>query len=135
MYRSLDYVSVMTYDEAGEWEHMTGHHSKYQFCIDSVKAFVDKGMPKEKVLMGAPFYGHAFKLADRNKHYIGAPITGAGHTPHGTGENSAYSEMCQLVKNQGWTKETPDQGHDPIAYHDLTWVGYDDPYAAYEYVL
>ncbi|CAG2177124.1 unnamed protein product, partial [Oppiella nova] len=36
------------------------------------------------------------------------------------------------LPNKGWAKEDPDQGHDPISYHDVTWVGYDDPYAAYD---
>ncbi|XP_054155291.1 probable chitinase 10 [Oppia nitens] len=130
MASALDYISVMTYDEAGVWEHMTGHHSKFTFCISASQYYVNKGIPKEKVLMGIPFYGHTFKLADKNKHYIGAPITGEGRTPHGEGDNAWYSEMCELVKKEHWTKETPDDGHDPIAYHDYLWVGYDDPYAA-----
>ncbi|CAG2112792.1 unnamed protein product, partial [Medioppia subpectinata] len=132
MAASLDYIAVMTYDEAGTWEHKTGHHSKFSFCISGSQYYVNKGIPKEKVLMGVPFYGHTFKLADKNKHYIGAPIAGEGRTPHGEGDNAWYREMCDLVKNKGWAKEDPDQGHDPISYHDLTWVGYDDPYAAYD---
>ncbi|CAG2111576.1 unnamed protein product [Medioppia subpectinata] len=132
MAASLDYISVMTYDEAGTWEGKTGHHSKFSFCKSGSEYYVNKGIPKEKVLMGVPFYGHTFKLADKNKHYIGAPIAGEGRTPHGEGDNAFYSEMCDLIKNKGWAKEDPDQGHDPISYHELTWVGYDDPYAAYE---
>ncbi|CAG2176997.1 unnamed protein product [Oppiella nova] len=129
---NLDYVSIMTYDEAGAYEGHTGHHSKYTWCISATERYHSKGIPKEKCLMGVPFYGHTFKLQDKNKHGIGAPITGEGKTPHGEGDNAWYSEMCDLVKNKGWTKEDPDQGHDPISYHDLTWVGYDDPYAAYD---
>ena len=122
----------MTYDEAGVWDHKTGHHSKYSVGISSIEYFTGKGIPKEKVLMGVPFYGHTFKLADKNKHYVGAPITGEGKTPGGEGDNGFYSEVCNLVKNKGWTKEQSDNGHDPIAYHDDLWIGYDDPYAAYE---
>ncbi|CAG2116667.1 unnamed protein product, partial [Medioppia subpectinata] len=104
----------------------------YHAMASATERFVSKGIPKEKVLMGVPFYGHVFKLQDRNQHSIGAPITGEGRTPHGEGDNAHYKEMCDLIKHQGWAKEDPDQGHDPISYHDLTWVGYDDPYAAYD---
>ncbi|CAG2177940.1 unnamed protein product, partial [Oppiella nova] len=76
MASALDYISVMTYDEAGTWEGKTGHHSKYSFCISASQYYVNKGIPKEKVLMGVPFYGHTFKLQDKNKHGIGAPIAG-----------------------------------------------------------
>ncbi|XP_054157786.1 probable chitinase 10 [Oppia nitens] len=133
MASALDYVSVMTYAGAGEWDHKTGHHSKFTFCLSGTQYYVDKGIPKHKLLMGVPISGTTFKLADKTKHGIGAPIQGMGHTPHGLGDCSMYSEMCELVKQANWTKETSAQGgHDPIAYKDLIWVGYDDPYAAYD---
>lgn len=122
----------MTYDEAGAWDHRTGHHSKFSFCLSAVQYFVTHGIPKEKVLMGVPFYGHTFKLSDKTKHGVGAPIEGEGRSPHGEGDNVFYREACDLVKHQNWTKEQSDNGHDPIAYHDLLWIGYDDPYAASE---
>ncbi|CAG2111578.1 unnamed protein product [Medioppia subpectinata] len=132
MAKALDYMNVMTYVLAGAWDHKTGHHSPYQKCIDYSQSYVTKGMPKDKVLIGMPFYGKTFTLSDPNQHSMGAPITGAGHTPGGHQDAAYYSEMCDLVKNKGWIKERPDQGHDPIAYHGDTWVGYDDPYQAYD---
>ena len=84
-YQCAGLHNLMTYDEAGTWEGKTGHHSKYSFCISGSQYYVNKGIPKEKVLMGVPFYGHTFKLQDKNKHGIGAPIAGEGKTPHGEG--------------------------------------------------
>ncbi|CAG2114083.1 unnamed protein product, partial [Medioppia subpectinata] len=130
--QTLDYASIMTYDWAGPWEGKTDHHSKYQQCINMANWFASKGLPKDKICMGVPFYGHTFNLKNAGQHWMGAPITGSGKTPHGEGDNAWYREMCDLVKNKGWAKEDPDQGHDPISYHGTTWVGYDDPYAAYE---
>ncbi|CAG2166621.1 unnamed protein product [Oppiella nova] len=132
MASALDYMSVMTYDLAGPEDGKTGHHSRYQSCIRGTQYYVTKGMPKDKVLMGVPFYGRTFKLRDRDQHGMGAPISGAGQTPHGEGNVAFYREMCDLVKNKGWAKEDTNNGYDPIAYHDLLWVGYDDPYAAYD---
>ncbi|CAG2102749.1 unnamed protein product [Medioppia subpectinata] len=123
---ALDYVNVMTYDLAHVTDGHTGHHSKFSVCVADVEDYVRKGVPKDKVLMGQPFYGHTYHLADRNKHGVGAPITGDGHV------DGNYKSVCKLVKSQGWTKEQSDAGHDPIAYKDLEWVGYDDPYAAYD---
>jgi len=128
----LDYISVMTYDGAGQWEHMTGHHSKFEACKASMLHYSSKGIPKEKLLIGVPFYGHTFTLKDKNQHQIGAPITGVGHFPSNEGDNAFYWEICDKVKHQGWKKEQANNDHDPIAYSGDQWVGYDDPHQAYE---
>jgi len=128
----LDYISVMTYDDAGEWAHMTGHHSEYKMCTDVLTYFHNKGIPKEKLLMGVPFYGITFTLKNQTNHKIGAPITGPGHSESNEGDNAFYWEVCNKVKTGGWTKEQAHDGHDPIAYHADQWVGYDDPHQAHE---
>ncbi|CAG2109990.1 unnamed protein product [Medioppia subpectinata] len=125
---SLDYINVMTYVLYGPWNRKTGHHSPYQKCIDYSQSYVTKGVPNNKVLIGVPFYGKVFALKNSSQHSMGAPITGAGNTPDGHNGAAYYREMCDLVKNKSWLKETNDQGHDPFAYHDNLWVGYDDPY-------
>jgi chitinase len=128
----LDYINVMTYDAAGSWDHKTGHHSGYQMCIDVMNYFHNKGIAKEKLLMGVPFYGVTFTLKDNNQHKIGAPTTGDGHFPSNEGNNAFYWEVCDMVKHQGWHKELAHNGHDPIAYHNNQWVGYDDPNQAFQ---
>ena len=41
---------------------------------DGVKLWVDMGAPKEKLILGVPFYGHAYTLKDPNQHGLNAPI-------------------------------------------------------------
>ncbi|CAG2110194.1 unnamed protein product, partial [Medioppia subpectinata] len=132
MAKALDFMSVMTYALAGVWDHKTGHNSAFQKSLDYTQSYVTKGMPKDKVLIGVPFYGNVLTLQNPAQHQMGAPITGAGNIPGGQDGSALYSQMCDLVKNKGWPKETPDQGHDPISYHGNIWVCYDDPYAAYD---
>ena len=119
----------MTYDDLGTWDHVTGHHSQYQYCISTCQFFASKGISKDKILLGVPFYGDALTLSSAANHKLGAPISGNAKMPDG-GEAS-YFQMCDLIKNKNWTKETTN-GHDPFAYHGSTWVGFDDLYAAYE---
>ena len=36
--------------------------------------WVDAGIPKEKLIIGVPFYGHGYTLKDVNKNGLNAPI-------------------------------------------------------------
>ncbi len=66
---SLDFVNLMTYDMAGDWDPVTAHHSplftnpaspKGQSCARSVDLFIAAGVPASKIVLGAPFYGKAW---------------------------------------------------------------------------
>jgi len=66
---SLDFVNLMTYDMAGDWEPVTSHHSplftnpaspKGQSCARLVDLFIAAGVPANKIVLGAPFYGKAW---------------------------------------------------------------------------
>ena len=73
----LDWMNLMTYDYHGAWDlSMTNHHSKLRPSPDdpnpnelirnrynteyAVQAWLDAGVPPEKVVVGAPFYGRAW---------------------------------------------------------------------------
>jgi hypothetical protein len=66
-------------------------------------------------------------LKDGQNHTIGSPSTGKG-----TKFSGIYWEICDKVKNHGWTKEHASNGRNPFAYHENQWVGYDDPHQAFE---
>ena len=66
---SLDFVNLMTYDMAGDWDPVTAHHSplftnpdspKGQSCARAVDLFIAAGVPVQKIVLGAPFYGKAW---------------------------------------------------------------------------
>lgn len=78
--------------------------------------------------MGVPFYGRSFLLLDANnfKPGPGAKTSGEGFQGEFTEEFGfiAYYEMCDLLKQPGWTQSKDDQGND-YAHKDLEWFGYD----------
>ena len=115
----------MTYAFVQGSEHKTGHHSDYNLSIASLEDYTKKGVPKDKILLGLAFYGNGFTLSDKNKHFLGAPSKGAGVVPIRN-----YQDICDLVKHHNWTKER--ENKDTYAYKDDQWIGYDDPYGAYE---
>lgn len=64
----LDWFGIMTYDFHGSWSNHSGHNSPLSSSpLDtcgsinqSVKYYLSKGMQKEKMLIGIPFYGREF---------------------------------------------------------------------------
>ena len=75
----LDFMNVMTYDMNGAWSAVTGHNAPlYPNLADpapeadravlnvdgSIKLILAAGVPANKVVVGVPFYGHAFVKAD-----------------------------------------------------------------------
>lgn len=68
----FDFISFMTYDYHGDWSDHSGHNSPlYSWPADPcgsvndtyLYAHFQRGIPKEKLLLGVPFYGHSFDCA------------------------------------------------------------------------
>ncbi|KAJ3011210.1 UNVERIFIED_CONTAM: hypothetical protein HDU68_001781, partial [Siphonaria sp. JEL0065] len=80
----LDYINIMTYDIHGEWESTTNHQAPLydntpkelldpngipQTSVDfSVNYWINNGCPANQVVVGVPFYGHAWTAADNGAH-------------------------------------------------------------------
>jgi len=69
---TMDFINVMTYDFFGSWSSQAGHHSALFESskakgISTQKAMAywhqDKGIPKEKLLLGLPLYSRGFAAA------------------------------------------------------------------------
>ncbi|XP_063307623.1 acidic mammalian chitinase-like [Pelobates fuscus] len=129
--QTLDFISVMTYDFHGEWDPVTGHNSplclgskdygdnKYFHIAYAMNYWRDNGVPAEKLLIGFPTYGRAFKISDPNTCEIGMPASGAGSAGPGT-----YYEICTWLK--GATIKWDEEQKVPYACKGNEWVGYDN---------
>jgi chitinase len=70
------HIDLMTYDYAGPWQNQTGFVAPlYQTKYDpdptlnvawTVDAYLDAGVPPEKILLGVPFYGYGWKVDSAN---------------------------------------------------------------------
>jgi GH18 family chitinase len=58
----FDFVNVMSYDHTGPWRpEKPGPHATYAHAVADLEYFaVERAMPKEKLVLGVPFYGYGF---------------------------------------------------------------------------
>lgn len=139
--KAADFLMVSTYDYHGAWEKRTGHVSplygkpddKYpQYNTDyTIQLLKREGADPKKILLGVPFYGQSFTLADKSMRLVGEGIATRG--PGKPGEYTkqpgmlAYYEICDRIKNKGWRKgREASQKSGPFAMLDDQWVGYED---------
>ena len=52
----FDYVMVMAYDNDGDRE----NHSKYEYAVSEMKHYENRGIAKNKLILGVPFYGYKY---------------------------------------------------------------------------
>ncbi len=92
----VDWIGCMTYDMHGEWTAHAGHNSPLfapanepEGSIDlSIKYLLQQGWPRDKVLVGVPFYGKLFSASQ----LYGASTGGTAYT---------YKDIVTMTR--GWT--------------------------------
>merc|ERR1719167_1441407 len=79
--------------------------------------------------MGMGTYGRTFTLVNKAKTGLNADASGPGAAGPSTSAKGflSYYEICDFIKNKGWTSEFIDEIKSPIAYNGDQWVGYDNP--------
>lgn len=91
---------------------------------------VSRGAPREKLLLGVPFYGQTFTLSQRDGKYDqGVPTSGPGEAGEYTKQPGmlAFNEICNKIRNQRWILNRDSYGATgPYAYSRDQWVGFDD---------
>ncbi len=132
--RYLDQVNLMTYDfyEAGSGgPSLTGNHAPLSAdpadpqkasATAMVEAFEQAGVPPAKLVLGVPFYGHAWANVPPANHGLFQTGTAAA------GLHTGYTDMQTLLAN-GFTRYWDDDAQVPYAYNSATrqFITYEDP--------
>ncbi|XP_002163945.3 acidic mammalian chitinase [Hydra vulgaris] len=128
----LDWVNIMTYDLHGSWENITGCSTAMSgpppTASNSLKIWLDGGMPANKIILGLAAYGRTFELKDPNQAGLGAPANGPGLPGPFTKVPGflAYYEVCDATWSS-LTNYIDSKAGSPYASNGNQWVGYDTP--------
>ncbi len=60
-FQYFDWVNLMAYDYTGDWDQKRpGQHSPYWYAQKMISDFKKRGVKKEQLCLGVPFYGYGF---------------------------------------------------------------------------
>ena len=63
-FSAFDWINIMAYDATGPWApNNPGQHSPYSMAVNQFNYWTGRGLPKNKAIIGVPFYGYGFGSA------------------------------------------------------------------------
>ena len=126
----VDYANVMTYDIHGSWDPYTDFNAplygnsditqQYKWSVDqSIKAWLSSGFPKEKLVMGVPFYGYIYKA-------VGNVNKGLYQTYSGCASISYANIAANYLKDSTYVRYFHQQSMVPWLFNGTTFISYED---------
>lgn len=130
---SLDWINLMTYDFHNSLTPTTGHHSGLRRsktaapdarCVEcAVAQFLDAGVPRDKLVVGVPFYARVF--ADVNDANHGLDQRYGRYD----GEHPWPELQRDFIGHNGFERHWDAAAQEPYLWNAATrtFVSYDDP--------
>jgi len=126
----LDYVNIMTYDYFTGGSSLAGHHTNlfhsstgepHRSGAQAVQQHLNAGIPAEKLVLGAAFYGRGWKI-DSSEPVLYVP-------PREPGFSAPYHEILELIDHQGYLRKWDEAAKAPYLWQpdSAIVITYDDP--------
>ncbi|QLG86868.1 glycoside hydrolase family 18 protein [Chitinibacter bivalviorum] len=125
---ACDFINMMTYDFYNGWAKRAGHHSNlFNSAVDpdgdsadkGIQLFINNGVPREKLVIGCPFYGRSLK---------GVGAKGLGESGL-AGSNGAYGFRTidtELLPSGRYTRHWDAAAQAPWLQNGDEFVSYED---------
>jgi len=127
----LDLVQLMTYDMRGGFQTLTGHHTGLftgtgdlnRISVDaSVQLFLNAGVPRHKIVIGAAFYARKWKGVPDKNHGLYQMAESSG------GYGARYGELVRsYIDQNGYKRYWDDEAKAPYLFNGNEFISYDDP--------
>jgi chitinase len=126
----VDYANVMTYDIHGFWDTYTDFNAplynssenspQLKWSVDSsINAWANAGFPKEKLVMGVPFYGYIFKAVENVNN-------GLYQTYSGSSSISYANIAGNYLNTPGYTRYFHTEAMVPWLFNGINFITYED---------
>ncbi|KAK8515408.1 hypothetical protein V6N12_075450 [Hibiscus sabdariffa] len=107
--RSLDWVNIVAYDyHVPTLDRFTGFHAALYDPLGRantdarIKEWLKRGFPAEKLVLGLPYHGYAWKLVNSGDNGVGSAASGPATTIDGS---MAYWLIKSSIRNAGYGVE------------------------------
>lgn len=124
----LDYVQIMTYDIHGTWETRADYNAPLYddngatYSVDrGIQAYLDAGVPADKLVMGVPFYGYRYNVTSSENNGLRQPFEGSG--------SITYKRIVQEdLLNNGYVRYWDEGTQVPYLFNptESIFITYDD---------
>lgn len=125
----VDYFYLMTYDFYGQWNKYTGHHTNlYNSALQPgghsvhkvVTNYIKRGIPKEKLIIGAAFYGRQWKNVEPLNNGLFRPGKGVG--------SISYNKIVPLMQSGKYIRYWDKKALAPMLYNpdEKIFISYED---------
>uniref|UniRef100_A0A336M4R4 CSON003228 protein n=1 Tax=Culicoides sonorensis TaxID=179676 RepID=A0A336M4R4_CULSO len=129
-----NYINLITHDYHGDSSiHWSGGglninapiNAKDQDSVeDTLKRYIDQGVPPGKLTLGIPMYGRWWRLKDKNKITIGSPYIQGKQNDYAFAP--AFHDYCRHLNDTSWTVVRPTLEVAPYMYRDRDWISFED---------
>ncbi|PQP91585.1 chitotriosidase-1 [Prunus yedoensis var. nudiflora] len=135
---SLNWINVMAYDFYGSaWDSSrasTGPPAALYNAKASqvngdagITSWVQAGLGADKIVLGLPFYGYAWRLLNADEHGLFAPADGPADGPAIRTDGSInYKDIRDFISQNGTQTVYNATVVTNYCYSGTTWIGYDD---------
>lgn len=127
----LDFINLMTYDINGQWYTKTGHNAPLYTSSgnppnkwsvdDTVKVYSEAGVPKDKLILGVPFYGRKYDAV--------TPMNNGLHQPFVLdGGSVTYDKLEKsYINKNGYKRHMDAETKVPYLWNGTSFISYEDP--------